>query len=729
MNGRAHSGWRSPAVLAIASVAICVLVLAALQLLNHSKVRQALCALDGLACTSAMMPMAFEVQGNPGQLPKALLAQPLHMQADTALVRRACDGHWTIGFGARLQLEPVTLGQQFSSGAICVDVFRQSVHVAVAGGQLRYGDCMAGLDPVTLDWDDALVAKLTAQVAADAVAGCAALLPQSLGPAVAQQFTARRVDLSLRYAIPYTQRQALPASGDAHDTSPMGWVRRGLAAMDTVHDLRIGLPDGSVSVQLASTPGAPAAKHSPELTLAFRAQGSVLTLLPEKLKPLAAAPTPLTIRWHLDHEAGVVLVNDKRIERRAPPPRAPGSTVFGATECVQGNAAASSSMYFVEADDDGKPLNSAQLQALFSAVEEATAGPGVLVSVFVHGWQHSAAPDDSYVCDYGKLMSAIETMESQAARASGRTARKVLGVYVGWPGKLYPDEIANGTTFWNRLQAADRLGADGALLRQVIEGLAQRVAKGAPDRRADRRSALIVTGHSLGGRAVFHAVRDGLTPPVGTVAGTARPDLVLLVNPAFSAELYRGIYEKERQCQPIGMPLLSFSSEADNVTRQVYPAGQAMTFDATARQAAPFPEHVYTAANFGEFVTHRLRMEVLQGKPPRPTDAQTIVRGFARVPAGSNELYADNPVTVFRQPDSGFPRTQDAWYRMRLDSVATAPGRCPDSVSRVIEVDARILPDHGTIFTPPFMEYVVRALNRSIRGVGSVSAVRPAVGR
>jgi len=725
MNDQAHSGWRSTAVLSIALVAICVLVLAGLQLLNHSRVRHVLCALDGLACTSMTKPMTFEVKGSPVQLPKALLVQPLHMQADTALFRRACDGHWTMGFGVHLQLEPVTLGQQFSSGTICVDVFRQSVHVAVAGGQLRYGDCMAGLAPATLDWDDALVAKLSAQVATDAVAGCAALLSQSLAPALAGQFTAQRVDLSLRYAIPYTQRQALLASEDAHDASSIGWVRRGLAAMDTVHDLRIGLPDGSVSVKLASTPGAPAAEHSPELTLAFHAQGGVLTLLPEELKSLATAPTPLTIRWHLDHEAGVVMVNNKRIERRAPPPRAPGFTVLGATECVQDSAAAAASMYFVEADDDGKPLNSAQLLALFSAVEEAAAGPGVLVSVFVHGWQHSAAPDDSYVCDYGKLMNTIETMESQAARTSGRTARKVMGVYVGWPGKLYPDEIANGTTFWNRLQAADRLGADGALLRQVIEGLAQRVAKGAPNRRADRRSALIVTGHSLGGRSVFHAVRNGMTAP----AGTARPDLVLLVNPAFSAELYRGIYEKERQCQPMGMPLLSFSSEADNVTRQVYPVGQAMTFDATAQQSAPFPEHVYTAANFGEFVTHRLRMEVLQGKPPYSTDAQTIVRGFARVPAGSNELYADNPVTVFRQPDRGFPRTQDAWYRMWLDSVATAPGRCPDSVSRVIEVDARILPDHGTIFTPPFMEYVVRVLNRSILGVGSVSVVRPTIGR
>ncbi|MEO5793710.1 MAG: hypothetical protein ABIP34_01415 [Rhodoferax sp.] len=719
MKDRIHGHGRSPAFRATALLAICVLVLAGVQLLNLRKVYQTLCTVKGLACTFASIPTVFEAGGTPAPMPKSLLAHPLHVQVDTALVRRACDGHWSLGFGARLELDPVTLGPQFTSGAICADVFRQRVHVSVAGGSLRYGDCTAGLDGVAVDWDDALVAKLTGRVAADATAGCAALLPQSLGAVKARQITAQRVDLELRYAIPYAQREILTSLADAHDTPTIGWVRRGLAAMDTVHDLRVALPDGSVSVRLATTPGANAANSSPELTLAVSAQGRVLTLLPEGLKSLGAPSTPLTVRWHLDHETGVVLVNNKRIERRVPAPRAPGRTFLGAAECGKNSTAPTPSMYFVEAGEDGGSVNPAQVSALFDGVEEAVAGPGVLVSVFVHGWQHSAAPGDSYVCDYGQLMNGIEAMERQAAKASGRVARKVVGVYVGWQGNLFPDEIANGTTFWNRLEAADRLGSKDALLRQVIDGLAQRMAKGAPDTHADRRSALVVTGHSLGGRAVFHAVRDGIAPAAGTTPGTARPDLVLLVNPAFSAELYRDIYEKERQCKPLGMALLSFSSEADNVTRQVYPAGEAITFDAAAQHAASFAEHVYTAANFGEFVTHRLRMDVLQGEPPHPTDAQTIERGFKRVPSGSGELYVDNPVTVFRQPGSGFPRIQDAWYRMRLDSVATAPSRCPDKVARVIEVDARILPDHGKIFTPPFMEYVVRTLNRSIVGAGA----------
>lgn len=32
--------------------------------------------------------------------------------------------------------------------------------------------------------------------------------------------------------------------------------------------------------------------------------------------------------------------------------------------------------------------------------------------------------------------------------------------------------------------------------------------------------------------------------------------------------------------------------------------------------------------------------------------------------------------------------------------------------TKVIGVDPRILPDHGRIFTPPFVEYHVRVLNR-----------------
>lgn len=441
----------------------------------------------------------------------------------------------------------------------------------------------------------------------------------------------------------------------------------------------------------------------------------MLAPLPKELKPPFFPALPLSIRWNLEHENGRVFVNDQPFERLAPSPRPPGPNAMNTGEC--GKAAAVTSLHFVEAGDHGKALDPQQLQAVFRALDEANSGAGALVSLFVHGWQHSAAPGDSYACDFAKLISAVETMETHAARTAGRPPRTVLGVYVGWPGKLYESDLANSTTFWNRLQAADRLGNDGSVLQQLIPGLAQRVAARASDTRADRRSALVVTGHSMGGRAVFHALRNGLMHASDATQAVPKPDLVLLVNPAFSADLYRSIRREEmKRCEPIGVPLLSFSSEADIVTRNVYPAGQAVTYPRGVPQAAPFPEHIYTAANFKEFVTHHLHMNLTGDKLPPIDGEQSILRGFQRVPAGSpDELYRDDPATVYHQPPSGYPRVEDVWYTMKLEHLGTEAGTCPTSLSKVIKVDKRILPDHGRIFTPPFMEYVVRVLNRSAR--------------
>jgi hypothetical protein len=223
---------------------------------------------------------------------------------------------------------------------------------------------------------------------------------------------------------------------------------------------------------------------------------------------------------------------------------------------------------------------------------------------------------------------------------------------------------------------------------------------------ADTSSALVVAGHSLGGRAVYHAVRDDVIAR----ASAALPDLVLLVNPAFSANLYDQVHAQ--RCTP-GVPMLLFSSETDGVTRQVYPAGQALSYPYAQQPPASFIEHIYTAANFDEFVTHELNMDPGQNVPPRPDEEQTILRGFQRVPPDT-DLYSDVEVKAYRQPATGRPTAADLWYTMRLEPARAAPAGCEGAGSRVIEVDTRILPNHGEIFTPPFMEYVVRALNASI---------------
>lgn len=712
---------RTPlAVLAVVPV-VALAALAGLQVVNHRRVHETLCSANGVTCTPGVGWLAIEARIDPAVLPPGLLAQPLQVQARTALVRNDCDEQWQMAFGARIEIGPLDLGKHFKSQGACVDVFRQAVRGRLLQAQLscQGRDVAARLDPATLHWGEDLAVKVQAEVAADAQATCVALWREPPGDGPGGLPAVQRLALDLRWGLAFEEAGKLfapLAAPAAQDPGAGGWLRRGLALMSTAQDLQVTLPDGRVTLRFASAPGQGPPPASPELTLTLGAEGSALKWLPEEIKGSVTAARPLSLRWNLDHETGRVFVNNRPIERQVERPRPPGPNTIGADEC-QGPAP-TTALHFVEAADNGEAVDPAQLQTLLRALDEANAGPGAIVSVFVHGWQHSAARGDSYVCDFARLMTSVEMMETQAARSSGRQARKVLGVYVGWPGNPYGLDIANGTTFWNRLQAADRLGAEGSVLGRLIPGLAQRVAARASDVRADRRSVLIVTGHSMGARAVFHAVRHGLMQPppasAAAAAGAARhPDLVLLVNPAFSADLYRDIHEQEAQCRPIGVRLLSFSSKADRVTREIYPAGQTVTFDRGAPKAAPFPEHIYTAANFGEFVTHRLRLTPLQGEPPRPDGEQSILRGFQRVPAGSGELYRDNPVTVFRQPASGTPRVGDAWYRMQLERLGTKAGHCPDSLSKVIEVDARIVPDHGTIFTPAFMEYVVRTLNRA----------------
>jgi hypothetical protein len=217
----------------------------------------------------------------------------------------------------------------------------------------------------------------------------------------------------------------------------------------------------------------------------------------------------------------------------------------------------------------------------------------------------------------------------------------------------------------------------------------------------------------MGARAVFNSIRSDLLRAQAS-ASQPGPDLVLLVNPAFSASLYRAVHEQTRECRPGAAPLLLFSSEADGVTRQLYPAGQTVTYPYGTTEPAPFMEHIYTAANFPDFVTHRLVLELVSGEVPTPGGPQTILRGFERTPAGSRELYNDNPVVVYRQPSVGRPKSGDVWYRMRLMDVAAHPTRCEITLggAAVVAVDQRVLPDHGRIFTPAFVEYIVRVLNR-----------------
>jgi len=680
---------------------------AGLQWLNDSRVRDTVCGADRSNCTADRALLAFDVNRTGPALPTGGPAPVLRLHGSTALLRKTCDGSWTAAFGARVDLESLVVGSSLAVAGGCADLGRRRSSAALHGVRVRQGDCVLQLEPVTLAWQDTLALHATARVAPESAQACTAVLGDRMTGSKLGPLAGWRLTLDARYALPHGTVPAPPQAAAA--SAPAGLLRQAVSSVAMSHEVGLSAEAGRLTLRLSSQPAAGPAPASAEMTLRVAVEGVLRESLPPDMQTLLAASNDLRLRWTLDHETGVVFVQDQSEKRLAPLPRPPGPVGL-ANECLTGPAVP---LHFVEAGEHGEAIDTRQLQAVFATVDAAQARAGALVSVFVHGWQHSGAKGDSYVCGFAALLSAVDTMERSAARRSGRQPREVVGVYLGWPGRLYEGELANLTTFWNRLDAADRLGTETGVLRTLMRGLSQRITLPPRDPRPDRRSGLVVTGHSMGGRAVFQSVRQAFDTPASQAGSRpAAPDLVLMVNPAFSADQFRAAHARAVQCQPLPMPMLLFSSEADAVTRQVYPAGQAVSFDAARQSSVPFVEHAYTAANFDEFVTHRLTFELLAGAMPTADGTQSILRGFERVPTGSDELLKDNPVTVFRQPSQGRPAPADAWYRMRVVAANAALPACAVDRSRVMKVDQRILPDHGTIFTPPFMEFVTRTFNR-----------------
>lgn len=696
--------WRRLAV----ALGIATAVVALVQLVNTRTVRSRLCdrLASGADCPArsglGSVALRWRASGPPvaGRPPDAPI------DVSTWLLRRTCRGTWAVDVGGRADLP--ALAVETGLGALeirdaCVSTDGDGWEGAIGQARLTVGGCVVRLAPVRFDAERAVDVSVGASPDPATAAACAVLLPDAMRQGAA---ATALPGPALRVTVRYEPSDTSPATDVLADAISRRDVRGALARMRTSHRLHAAVADDSVSLRIDTEPsGASAAVH-----LTVRASDALAALLPADMAPTAAAGE-VDLRWDLAHASRLVRVNGQD-RRRVPvaPTRPVGPVTLPASECGA-RALGPPSLHFVEADDHGRALLPAQGAAAQAAVEAAMRGAGALVTVFVHGWQHSAAPGDSYVCRFADIVASIEHMESRAAASAGRPARRVIGIYVGWPGAMYDSPLANtATTFWDRLRTADGLGSAGGVLPPLLARLGEQVAAGRAAPRADRRSSLVVVGHSMGARAVFRAVRADLLG--GPAASATVPDLTLLVNPAFSADLYRAVHDLGRDCAAASAPVLLFSSEADAVTRRVYPAGQAVNYAPSATEPTPFLEHVYTAANFGEFVTHRLALEIVSGSRPEPEGPQTILRGALRVPAGSRELYDDDPVVVYRQPASGRPRPGDAWYRLRLTRL---PGTrdCGGERLRsgVVAVDPQVIPDHGRIFTPPFVEYVARVLN------------------
>lgn len=237
---------------------------------------------------------------------------------------------------------------------------------------------------------------------------------------------------------------------------------------------------------------------------------------------------------------------------------------------------------------------------------------GIILVTFVHGWKNNGrdVPQGSDENDVGKFREMLESLARQQNQLPADQQRKVVGVYVGWPGLSATIEPFKELSFYSRKNAGDRVGYYNGVtevlctLEKLHRTINESLAPGAP------ASCFVTVGHSFGAQVVYDSVSqilmqrlveigvgpkikferedvpDGVTGAghatrqVIPVKNTLQPfgDLVVLINPAFEAERYENLWRLSRQfTYPNGeqRPVFAiFSSEGDWATHIFFPLGR-----------------------------------------------------------------------------------------------------------------------------------------------------------
>lgn len=176
-----------------------------------------------------------------------------------------------------------------------------------------------------------------------------------------------------------------------------------------------------------------------------------------------------------------------------------------------------STLLVIEASEKGHFFEDEQFEKAKSWLAEDHNSDPLLI--FVNGWHHNAETDDGNLQSFRSLVADVEQV----------AAERLKGLYVGWRGDsvdiLNLPEPVDFLTIWGRKGASRKVGEDA--IKQLLDHL--RATH--PDRR------VIIMGHSLGGSALFHALKSNL--------GDTFEDSYeyILLNPAASDKEFREVEE------------------------------------------------------------------------------------------------------------------------------------------------------------------------------------------
>jgi SMP-30/Gluconolactonase/LRE-like region len=360
---------------------------------------------------------------------------------------------------------------------------------------------------------------------------------------------------------------------------------------------------------------------------------------------------------------------------------------------------------FIELDDQGELWSNAQVLAADRLIRDASTSEGVILGVFIHGWQHNASPGDGNVAGFESMLGQIAEFE----RVGEGAPRRVVGVFVGWRGRSSRVKLLAPLTFFARFEAAQRVASTATtemIFRLLLAG------------RAHPRSTTVVVGHSFGGLILESALAQAIIGGLGAavqqdVHDVAFPaDLVLLINPASQSieakELvdifdrhHLKLYREGRDGETYEVPLVvSMTSTADLATRVLFPLG--MRLRGIGNRFRPYgPESCargrqkdyfrQTAGHQRPLHSHLVEAEALPSSERKGGDA-ALVRAFR----GSLTHTYDAATRLQTWSAEG----ERLRYHIRQN-----PRSWNDTPYWVMEVPPSIIPDHYQIFGQETIEF------------------------
>jgi hypothetical protein len=220
---------------------------------------------------------------------------------------------------------------------------------------------------------------------------------------------------------------------------------------------------------------------------------------------------------------------------------------------------------FIEFGEQGSYQEPAQLQKALELIRN-TNKP--LVVTYVHGWQNNVESDD--VKKFGSLLERLER-----APAIRNVGLHVIGVYLGWRGKITPIPILKELSFWNRKATAQRLASNYDCY-DAIASISEEARK-----HGTGKQFTVLLGHSFGGLIVERSVAHAVNAEIHGHADADRSmpaDLMIVVNPASDSILARQMIDAlyDRKTEGTRPLFISITSTGDWATGKFFPIGTGM---------------------------------------------------------------------------------------------------------------------------------------------------------